>query len=206
MAKRGQSGGSGGGDKDIVGPIAPSLGNPTRLRKVGGQIVEESIFGRRPSGEWSLDGVEGADFDRSLGQGRRTGWADFKRGQTRTAGTGAGPDVTYEPQRFNSYEIGSSGGGGSHLSQTDDLDGDVGTEDLFGEPSRQPRREFLDPGNDGDDMRYRAAPNFDGEDIVFENDESPTYDRPLNQRSPKRDSRRDEIVGRAGSTFAKRGF
>ncbi len=147
---------------------------------------------------------EAAQADSLLSDVRLGGYGDKSNGfaryaNERTAGTGAGPDVTYEHEPSNNYEIGSGPGGGENISQTYDIDGDMGESDLFGQPSRQPRIEY---GDTFEDSSRRGEPDYMAErDFMDDNNESPTVDpgQELDQRSLPRRPRKD-------STFAKRGL
>lgn len=175
---------------DTRGPIAPTLGNPMRVRRVNGVEVEEPILRKRASlndGAMLVEGLQDLEFDIFAGGGGgSTGFADYAakmRGEPvsfggggrvsgfadyaarRQAGTGAGSDMNRVQQHNDDYEIGSGGGGGESVSQTSYLDGDYDA-DLFGQPRRTPPVQYLDPAGDGDDSHERDPGYLADPDLV----------------------------------------
>jgi hypothetical protein len=181
-------------DKDLRGPISFSLGNPMRVRRVNGQLIEEPVLRKQARGDpyaEYLEGVREAEYDPRMGNGRASGFSRYaaSQPQQRFAGTGAGPDVTPDQEHFDDYSIGTSGGGGQSVSQTHYNDGDLDA-DLFGQPARKPRDEYYDDAGDAADSHFREPGYLADNDLEYDLLDK----RPETVRKP------------SNSTFAKRKF
>lgn len=180
-------------ERDTRGPIATTFGNPMVVRRVNGKEINVPLvkmaerYAHKDHDDEYLDDVHNADFDRSLGNAGQTGFGSWAASQRR-GGTGAGPDVTTDYTRYNSYDIGATGGGGQSVSQTHYADGDNDS-DLYGQPARpQHRQELYDDAGDADDSRSRDPDHMEL-DFMDNNSMSPTVDPKLRR-----------------GTFAKRKF